>query len=234
MKDGVWDRYWSDESNHEWWKRPAPEVVEFMKSQSPKSHPAVLDLGCGLGRHAISFAGQGFQVTATDASQEAVGHVRSWAEELGLSIETHVCSMLEQPFDPSSFDIILSYNVIYHGRRSEFAHAIGQVRRLLRPSGLFFFTCPTRKDGKYGHGECVAPHTYAATKSVTPGDIHYFADRTDLDEMLAGFVVRSIRADEGFWNNKGEKQFFSNWHVLAEKAPDDAGNDEFAGDTADD
>jgi hypothetical protein len=28
MKKDVWDTYWSDESNHEWWERPAPEVVE--------------------------------------------------------------------------------------------------------------------------------------------------------------------------------------------------------------
>ena len=217
MKNNNWDKYWSNSSNHEWWERPAPEVVEFIESQSPESHPAVLDLGCGLGRHAIALAKQGFRVTATDASQQAIDHLQSWAEQLDLSIATYVCGMREQPFHGPSFDIVLSYNVIYHGRKSQFAEAIRGVWSLLKPSGLFFFTCPTRKDGKYGHGECVAPHTYASTKSVTPGDIHYFTDRTELDEILAGFVIRSIKADEGYWNNKGEKQFFSNWHVLAEK-----------------
>ena len=52
---------------------------------------------------------------------------------------------------------------------------------------------------------------------MTPGDIHYFTDRSELDEILAGFMIRSVKAGEGYWNNKGEKQFFSNWHVLAEK-----------------
>ena len=130
--------------------------------------------------------------------------------------------MLEQPFIRSSFDVVLSYNVIYHGLKSQFAEAIMGVWNLLKPSGLFFFTCPTREDGKYGYGECIAPHTYALTKSVTPGDIHYFTDRTQLDEMLTGFTIRSIQVDEGYWNNKGEEQFFSNWHVLAEKIEDDS------------
>ncbi len=222
MKNNIWDKYWSDETNHEWWERPAPEVIQFIESQSPESHPAVLDLGCGLGRHAIAFAKQGFRVTATDASQHAIDHLRDWAEKLDVAIATHVCSVLEQPFHPSSFDIVLSYNVIYHGRKSQFVEAIEEVRNLLKPSGLFFFTCPTRKDGKYGHGERVAPHTYASTMSVTPGDIHYFTDRTELNEILTGFTVRRIHLDEGYWDNKGQRQFFSNWHVLVEKTEDDS------------
>ena len=188
-----------------------------LKLQSPESHPAVLDLGCGLGRHAIAFAKKGFRVTATEASQRAIDHLQSRAEQLDLSIATHVCSMLEQPFHQSLFDIVLSYNVIYHGRKSHFVEAIGRVWNLLKPSGLFYFTCPLRKDGKYGYGECIAPHTYASTKSVTPGDIHYFTDRTELCEMLTGFTICSIDLDEGYWNNKGEEQFFSNWQVLAQK-----------------
>ena len=226
MTKNIWDQYWSETGNHERWERPAPIVVELIEAQSPETRPAVLDLGCGLGRHAIAFAEQGFQVTATDGSQKAIEHLQRWAEQLDLSIATHVCGMLEQPFQGSSFDIVVSYNVIYHGLRSEFADAIREVRRLLKPSGLFFFTCHTRQDGKYGHGECIAPHTYAATKSITPGDIHYFADRAEFEELLAGFTIHSIRADEGYWTNRGEEQFFSNWQVLAEKCEEDSGGSE--------
>lgn len=222
MKNNIWNSYWRDQANHGWWEQPAPRVVEFIESQSRESRPAMLDMGCGLGRHAIAFAKRGFRVTATDTSQQAIDHLQSWAERLDLSIATHVCSMLEQPFHQSSFDIVLAYNVIYHGGKGQFAEAIERVRSLLKPSGLFYFTCPTRSDGKYGHGECIAPHTYASTKSMTPGDIHYFTDRAELHEVLARFAVRSIQADEGYWSNRGEQQFFSNWHVLAEKIEDDS------------
>ena len=212
-----WEEYWGDDKSHDWWKRPASEVLEFIEQQSPEQRPDVLDLGCGLGRHAIAFAQAGFRVTATDASRTGLKHVREWADTLGLSIETRVCDILDEVLSEELFDIVLSYNVLYHGYRQDFVQAIDHVYGLLRPSGLFFFTCPTRQDGKYGHGEQVAAHTYACTKSVTPGDIHYFADEADLDELLTEFHVVSRTRDEGYWDNQGTQQFFSNWQILVEK-----------------
>ena len=125
--------------------------------------------------------------------------------------------MLQQPFSPETFNIVLSFNVIYHGHRERFAQAIEHAAYLLKPGGLFFFTCPSREDGKYGFGECLAPHTYRSTKSVTPGDVHYFSGLDDLEALLAAFRMVSLERDEGYWDNQGVSQFYSNWHVLAEK-----------------
>jgi tellurite methyltransferase len=192
-------------------------VVEFIRSQSPSERPDVLDLGCGLGRHAIAFAQAGFSVTASDASEKAISHLSRWAEDLSLEIRILACDVLSDQLPEDGFDIILAYNVIYHGYRSELAAAIGQVRRLLRTNGLFYFTCPSRADGKYGFGREVAPHTFLCDKSVTPGDIHYFADEADLDELLSGFVEVQRDRKEGYWDNRGTQQFYSNWHVLVKK-----------------
>jgi len=215
--DNLWESYWGNEDHHKWWEQPAPTVLDFIKSQSPEQKPDVLDLGCGLGRHAIAFASAGFTVTATDASEKAIAHLNEWAKGLNLPIRTKICYFLDVIFPPESFDIVLSYNVIYHGYRGQFAQAIGQVQNLLKPAGLFFLTCPTRQDGKYGHGEQVAPHTFLCIKSVTPGDIHYFADETNLEELLVGFRQLSRRKDEHYWNNRGVQEFSSYWQILAEK-----------------
>jgi tellurite methyltransferase len=212
-----WETYWGDESQHDWWKRPAPEVLEFIASQSPAPRPDALDLGCGLGRHAIALAQAGFCVTATDASATAIAHLDGWARELDLSIRAQVCDVLDDRLPPGTFDIVLSYNVIYHGYRQQFAQAIERAWTLLKPAGLFFFTCPSRQDGKYGHGEQVAPHTFLCEKSITPGDMHYFADQADLDDLLTNFGLLSRIKDEGYWDNQGVQQFYSNWHILAEK-----------------
>ncbi len=217
MNTSVWEAYWRNQENLDWWKRPAPEVLDFIRALSPVERPRVLDLGCGLGRHAIAFALAQFSVTATDASATAVQHLRDWAESLRLPVETCVCDVLDSRFPEESFDVVLSYNVIYHGDREQFASAVRHVRRLLKRKGIFFFTCPSRQDGKYGFGEQIAPHTYRCEKSVTPGDIHYFVDEADLDEWLESFQGVVRWKSEGYWDNRGERQFFSNWHVRAEK-----------------
>jgi SAM-dependent methyltransferase len=160
----IWEAYWRGDEDREWWKRPAPGVVEFIASQSPGERPEVLDLGCGLGRHAIA------------------------------------C------------------NVVYHGPLHYLAAAIRLVRQLLKPDGLFYFTCPSRQDGKYGFGREIAPHTFLCEKSATPGGIHYFADREDLDRLLTGFTGIERQKREGHWDNRGERQFYSNWRVLARRA----------------
>jgi tellurite methyltransferase len=213
----LWEDYWRGGEDHSWWKRPAPEVEEFIASQSPSERRDVLDLGCGLGRHAIAFALAGFSVTASDISAGAISHVSGWAKDLSLDIRLVVCDALSDLLPENGFDIVLSYNVLYHGYRHDLFAAIDHVRKLVRRGGLFYFTCPSRDDGKYGFGREVAPHTFMCDKSVVSGDIHYFADEVDLDKMLPGF--HQIRRDkrEGYWDNKGARQFFSTWHMLLEK-----------------
>lgn len=171
MTTNVWESYWNNQDNYDRWKKPASEVLDFIHSLSPIESPKVLDLGCGLGRHAIAFALARFSVTVTDTSTTAIQHVIEWACSLQLSIETRICDVLDDSLPCESFDVVLSYNVIYHGSCKQFAQAIQHVRKLLKNNGIFFFTCPSRQDGKYGFGEMVAPHTYKCTKSVTPGDI---------------------------------------------------------------
>ena len=213
----IWEEYWQGDDDHSWWKRPAPEVVEFIASQSPAERPDVLDLGCGLGRHAVAFAQAGFSVTASDASKSAISHLSKWAKHLSLDIRVVVCDVLSDLLPEDAFDIVLAYNVIYHGYRRQLSAAIDRVRRLLRTNGLFYFTCPSRDDGKYGFGQEVALHTFLSGKSVIPGDIHYFADEADLDELLLGFVQIERAKREGYWDNRGTQQFYSNWHVIVQK-----------------
>jgi len=213
----TWETYWRDYRSPDWWEKPAPEVLDLIRSLSPEHRPNVLDLGCGLGRHAIAFGLAGFSVTATDASSEAVQHLVHWARSLQLSIQTRVADVLDRTLPRGSFDVVLSYNVLYHGTRERFMTAIEHVGCLLKPDGIFYFTCPSREDGKYGFGEQLAPHTYKCDKSVTPGDVHYFADECDLDEMLRGFDSIRRWMTEGYWDNRGSRQFYSNWNVLVAK-----------------
>jgi tellurite methyltransferase len=137
MMQNDWETYWGNENNLEWWTRPRPEVLEFITSQNPQQRPDVLDLGCGLGRHAVAFAEAGFNITAVDSSETAIAYLRKWAERLSLSMRTKIGDVFKQTLQNDMYDIVLSYNVLHHGYREQFAQAIGYIRTLLRPEGLF-------------------------------------------------------------------------------------------------
>ena len=131
----TWESYWKNLDNHDWWKKPASEVQDLISSLSSIEKPKILDLGCGLGRHAIAFALAHFTITAVDSSANAIKHLIEWARSLKLQIETLVCDVLDDSLRGETFDVVLSYNVIYHGSRSRFAKSIRHVQTMLKPDG---------------------------------------------------------------------------------------------------
>jgi len=212
-----WDSYWGEESNRSYWLEADKAVIELIETIDKANMKTVLDLGCGIGRHSICFAEAGFNVTAVDSSSEALTILKQRVVEKGLEVKIIKGDYSEKLLPEESFDLVLAYNVIYHGYREDAEHAIRLIHELLKPRGLFFFTCPTRQDDKYGNGEEVAPNTYKPLNSVHPGDIHYFADEADISDFLHKFSEISKDIYEHYWDNKGVQQFSSHWQILANK-----------------
>lgn len=212
-----WDMYWSNSENFDFWERPAPSMIQLCKTLDPKKRPEVLDLGCGIGRHALVLAKEGFSVTAVDRSKEALQVVEERAKREGLIIKIKEGNYLEPLFKADSFHIIISYNVIYHGTREEFQKALELCSNYLSQEGLLFFTCPSREDGKYGQGEEVAPHTFISYNSTHPGGVHYFTNEKDILACAKRFSLQSLKKEEKYWTNKGRKEFSSHYEVLLKK-----------------
>lgn len=212
-----WDSHWSEEAQRKYWQEPTDEIIRLRDSLGRQKIRDVLDLGCGIGRHAILFAESGFHVTAVDDSRKALAILREKASEKQVMITCTEGSYSKELFPGDSFDLVIAYNVLYHGYRDDFNRSIELVYRYLRPGGLFFFTCPTRQDAKYGNGEKVQENTYCSLNSVHPGDIHYFASEDDIAYFLRDFAGYTVNKAEHYWDNNGVRQFSSSWHILASK-----------------
>jgi SAM-dependent methyltransferase len=65
----------------------------------------ILDVGCGTGYYCKIFRDLGFQATGIDFSRTAIAKARHNYPDIDFS----VADALNLPFDPSSFDVILSY-----------------------------------------------------------------------------------------------------------------------------
>jgi 2-polyprenyl-3-methyl-5-hydroxy-6-metoxy-1,4-benzoquinol methylase len=75
----------------------------------------VLDLGCGVGRHALLFAEHGFDVEAIDGAAAGIDFACRDAAARGLRISLRQADADALPFADESFDYVLSWNVIFHG-----------------------------------------------------------------------------------------------------------------------
>jgi len=212
-----WESYWGQESNRGYWLEPDKAVIELAGKLDKAAVRDIIDLGCGVGRHALYFAKAGFNVTAVDSAPEALSVLRQQVTGKKAEIKVIEGDYTQDLFPGESFDFILSCNVLYHGYMETFREAIRLIHGWLRPGGRVFFTCPTRKDGKYGSGEKAAPHTYRPVNSIHPGDIHYFADEGDISDFLSKFHDISMTVNEHYWDNEGTRQFSSYRQIEAVK-----------------
>jgi SAM-dependent methyltransferase len=67
----------------------------------------VLDLCCGVGRHSVELAEQGFSVTGVDRSPFLLGKARSLAEDQGVEVEW-IEADVRDFIRPGSFDLVLN------------------------------------------------------------------------------------------------------------------------------
>src|SRR5271166_4031208 len=105
----------------------------------------ILDAGCGSGRNMVELAPLG-TVTGVELSQTSVSLAR--AREVGEVIEG---SVLDMPFDPASFDLAVSLDVIEH--LQDDLDALRELRRVVAPGGSLLVTVPAYGWLWSGHDE---------------------------------------------------------------------------------
>jgi SAM-dependent methyltransferase len=207
-----WDRVWGADPAAGPWATADPWVAGTVPLLRARGAVDVLDLGCGLGRHAIRFAEAGFAVSALDRSETGLRHAREVAAGAGLSIRLTVGNFDQIPFPDASFDVVLAFNVVYHGDEPAVRRAVDEVRRVLRPGGLYQCTMLSKRNREYGRGIEVARNAFvqpdATDDKIHP---HVYCDPSDLLRLHAGLDLLSAHDRE----HATPGSF--HWHCLFER-----------------
>ena len=87
------------EDQKEYWRNPSEESYYLLNRWKTQDMSSLLDLGCGMGRHAILFGRNGFDVSCFDMSEEAIRSTKEWAENEGLEFKYAVGDMLSLPYE---------------------------------------------------------------------------------------------------------------------------------------
>lgn len=128
---------WSwDIADKSLWQKPSIEYYYYSHKWKDDGVIDVLDLGCGLGRHTLAFAQDGYNVTACDLSDYAIESARNLLQTHDIdTVRLDVCDMLELPYADDSFDAIFSYHVISHTDTQGIHKILSEITRVLRSKG---------------------------------------------------------------------------------------------------
>ncbi len=117
-----------------------PNLKTFIHLAKRKNLKKILDLGCGSGRHVLALAKQGFNVFGIDLSPSAAQLAEQWLHKNNLDGEIIVADFEDEiaEYPQNSFDGIIAVNSLEYGPNEQFEKNLQQIKKLLRPHGLFF------------------------------------------------------------------------------------------------
>ena len=209
--DQHWNKIWNNLEKGSKWLVPEPEVERWAKGL--KAGSAILDLGAGVGRHALALNSAGFDVAALDAAPGGLAEIN----RAGPEVETKLGRMDQLPFTDACFDHVLSWNVIYHGDETVVLNTISEVRRVLKPGGTFLLTMLSKRrlwlDRKNLKGPReISNNTWVFDENnsdkIHP---HYYCNAIEMLCLFQGFEVLWIEDKEhetpGSWH----------WHLILER-----------------
>lgn len=107
---------------------------------------AVLDLGCGQGRHAVPLAAAGMHVTAQDRSPHMLALARQAADDGGVSVDWRQADMRTLA-DTARFDAVLSLfsSFGYFAEDEDNLAVLRAVAQALKPGGRFLVDLNNRE-----------------------------------------------------------------------------------------
>ena len=178
-------------------ENPSNFAIRCYNQMKENNSKKILDLGAGHGRDTLFFASNGIEVDTLDYSVTAIKILDKMAKEKRLPIKAQVFDVNNQlPYPDGYFDAVYSHMLLNMRFSSHELHSIfSEIRRVLEPKGLNFFSVRNHHDKSYRKGIEVDKGIY---------DINGFQVR-----FFTGEEIRDLVKQEGFeiiWIEEGDEE----------------------------
>ncbi len=149
----IWDKVYNSDRAF-FGEEPSNFALLCFNHMKTNNVQRILELGAGHGRDSIFFASNGFEVEALDYSNVAIGLLDKIAKGRRLPISPRLFDVNGPlPFQDNYFDAVYSHMLFNMRFSFEELHSIlSEIRRVLKPRGLNFFSVRNQNDNSYGKG----------------------------------------------------------------------------------
>lgn len=169
----------------------------------------IVDIGCGVGRHAVYLGERGFEIAGMDLSPTGVQKTQEACAERQIAFDGRVADMTALPWEDATFDAALSTSVVCHHRHAHMVKTIGEIWRVLKPGGLFLVDFlhkhtlsyqRVREQAAAGQISEVEPNTFV-DESPEPDKMndaflpHHYCDEEEVRELLRAFEIIRLEAE---------------------------------------
>lgn len=220
IESKAWEWKVLDSKTEEIWRKPSIESYYLLHKWKEAGLKDFFDLGCGLGRHSILFASNGFNVKAFDLSSDAIKSTKEWSENLNLEVECKEGDMLSLPYENESFDCIYCKNVISHTDTVGIKKIIGEIKRVMRENGECYLTLCSKETWGFKQEEwpLVDENTrIRMDDGPEKGVPHFYADYDLIVKLFKDFKIEMVEHIEDFYESNGKINSSYHYHVLIKK-----------------
>jgi len=205
----AWNQAWKTEEGRKEWLTPDPFVIELIPHLHAAHVQRVLDLGFGVGRHAVLLAQEGFDVYGLEASENGRAYAAEWAAREGVTLKLTTGDMADLPYADNFFDAILTWNVIYHGVLETIHRTRREIERCLKPGGHLVCSLISTQHKRCGQGDEIEPHTYVIPGGGEKSHPHHYFDRAAVVQLLEHFNLLRCEDVEQSGRNTYHWQIFA-------------------------
>lgn len=171
-----YERMFRAEEAHWWYAGMRAISASLLGLATSRPGSRLLDAGCGTGNNLVHLSAGG-RAVGIDLSAEAVAFCRTRGVRVARG------DVLALPFQDECFDVVTSFDVLYHRWVTDDAVALRELARVLRPGGVLLLRVPALRLLWGAHDQAVqARHRY------TRGEVETLVTGAGLEVLRATYA----------------------------------------------
>lgn len=203
---------------------PWDVIVSFIYKNAPKNKPRaeikILEIGCGSAPNLWFAAREGFCVTGIDGSKSAIELARKRFEREGLTGDFIVSDFTKTlPLQDNHYDFVIDRGSITCVGIEAGLSTIGEILRVLKPEGKFFFNPYSDRhssaiSGQKGNDGLTINISEGSMTNV--GQICFYSKK-DVLKAVERFEIISLNHIEQMDMSRPSYEIHAEWRLVLKK-----------------